>query len=254
MRAATQHQIQLGGYRIKYRVVRSRTARKLRIRVGPNGVEVLQPVARNTEDVSTFLSSNEAWILDQLRRVERLRGVRRPEQCQMGEILFRGVPTKVRVEIAHTRARGNVVEPRSDEIVVWQGAGSRTPVSRSLENWLRRRARTEIEKCLAVVTARLRQTPNRVYVMGQRTKWGNCSRRRNLSFNWRLILAPEFVLRYLVTHEAVHLAIPDHSAKFWLTVQSFCPELQRARQWLSTNQPQLLTSLSGAVAPLTKFG
>ena len=75
-------------------------------------------------------------------------------------------------------------------------------------------------------------TPAGIYVMGQRTKWGNCSALRNLSFNWRLILAPEFVLRYLVTHEAVHLAVPDHSAKFWLTVQSLCPETERANQWL----------------------
>jgi predicted metal-dependent hydrolase len=68
--------------------------------------------------------------------------------------------------------------------------------------------------------------------MGQRTKWGNCSSRGNLSFNWRLILAPDFVLRYLVTHEAVHLAVPDHSAKFWLTVQSLCRDTEKARQWL----------------------
>lgn len=53
-----------------------------------------------------------------------------------------------------------------------------------------------------------------------------------LSFNWRLILAPEFVLRYLVTHEAAHLAVPDHSAKFWLTVQSLCPETEKAKQRL----------------------
>ena len=68
--------------------------------------------------------------------------------------------------------------------------------------------------------------------MDQRTKWGNCSSRRNLSFNWRLILAPEYVLRYLVTHETVHLAIPDHSTKFWLTVQSLCRDTERARRWL----------------------
>src|SRR5436305_2288294 len=48
-------------------------------------------------------------------------------------------------------------------------------------------------------------------LMGQPTKWGNCSPLQNLSFNWRLIMAPETVLRYLVTHEAVHLAVPDHS-------------------------------------------
>ena len=60
--------------------------------------------------------------------------------------------------------------------------------------------------------------------MGQRTKWGNCSPLQNLSFNWRLIMAPEAVLRYLVTHEAVHLAVPDHSQEFWLTVRSLCPK------------------------------
>jgi predicted metal-dependent hydrolase len=85
--------------------------------------------------------------------------------------------------------------------------------------------------------------PRRVYVMEQRTKWGNCSAVRNLSFNWRLILAPDFVLRYLVTHEAVHLAVPDHSAKFWLTVQSLCPETERAKQWLSANGRKLAIGL-----------
>ena len=98
MKVATQHQIRLGGRRIDYRVVRSRAARKLRVRVGPNGVEVVQPAARNGEDVSAFLDSNERWILDQLQRVERLRSVRRPQQHRAGEILFRGEPTQLRIE------------------------------------------------------------------------------------------------------------------------------------------------------------
>jgi predicted metal-dependent hydrolase len=50
--------------------------------------------------------------------------------------------------------------------------------------------------------------------MDQRTKWGNCSAQGNLSFNWRLVMAPEFVLRYIVTHEMVHLAVPDHLVSF----------------------------------------
>ncbi len=247
MKAATQHQIRLGGRRIDYRVVRSRAARKLRLRVGPNGVEVVQPAARNDEDVSAFLDRNETWILDQLQRVEQLRGMRRPAHRRVGEILFRGEPTQVRVETTETRARGNVVDFIDGEIVVRQGAGSQTPAARSLENWLRRQARAEIEKQLAVVTARLRRSPRRLYVMGQRTKWGNCSSERNLSFNWRLILAPEFVLRYLVTHEAVHLAVPDHSAKFWLTVQGLCPEAERAKQWLCRHQTQLTVDLGSVL-------
>jgi predicted metal-dependent hydrolase len=243
MKAATQHQIRLGGSRIDYRVVRSTGAQKLRVRVGPSGVEVVQPVARNGEDVSAFLGRNGLWILDQLKRVERLGGVRRPTQRGAGEILFRGQRTRVRVEMTRTGALGNAVDFVDGEIVVYVGTQSRTPVTRSLEKWLRKQARTEIESHLAVITARLRQRANKLYMMGQRTKWGNCSSRRNLSFNWRLILAPEFVLRYLVTHEAVHLAIPDHSTKFWLTVQSHCRETERAKQWLCSRGPDLAVSM-----------
>lgn len=232
MRVSQEHAIELRGRRVDYRVVSSRSARKLRVRVGPHGVEVVQPAKRSSEDVCAFLGTNAAWILEQLRRVERLHGMRRPEQRRAGEILFRGELTRVRIESEQTRARGNTVALLDGEIVIRRGPWSLTPVARSLENWLRKQARTEIEKQLATITARLRHHPRRVYVMAQRTKWGNCSARRNLSFNWRLILAPSFVLRYMVTHEAAHLAVPDHSARFWLTVHSLCPDTERAKQWL----------------------
>lgn len=243
MRPSTQHRIRLGGRMVDYRLVRSKTARKLRVRVGPDGVEVVHPVGRNGEEVSDFLVANESWILDQLARAEQLRKVRRPIRRAAGEILFRGEPTRVRIETSHSRASGNTVRFLDGEIVVSRGPRSRIPIWRSLEHWLRRQARWEIDKHLAVVTGRIGQTPQRVYVMGQRTKWGNCSSRRNLSFNWRLVLAPDYVLRYLVTHEAVHLAVPDHSAKFWLTVQSLCRETERARQWLSSKGHAITTDL-----------
>ena len=76
--------------------------------------------------------------------------------------------------------------------------------------------------------------------MDQRTKWASCSTLQNLSFSWRVVMAPEFVLRYLVTHEAVHLIVPDHSKKFWLTVQGLCPESEKAWCWLVANGQRLL--------------
>jgi predicted metal-dependent hydrolase len=237
-------QIELGGRRHEYRLIASRSARKLRVRVGLDGIEVVRPVSRSDDDVASFLDQNEKWILDQLQRVERLRKIRLPER-QLGEILFRGDRTRVRIEETQAKSRGNLVNLVGSEIVVRRGSGSRTPASHSLENWLRRQARAEIQKQLVSITARLRLRPRRIYVMAQRTKWGNCSAGGNLSFNWRLILAPDFVLRYLVTHEAVHLAVPDHSAKFWLTVQSLCPEMERAKQWLSANGLKIAVKLDG---------
>jgi predicted metal-dependent hydrolase len=247
VKTASHHRIQLGGRRVDYRIVRSPAARKLRIRVGPSGVEVVQPSSRNSKDIAPFLKRNAAWVYDQLRRVDRLRRMRRPQRAETGEILFRGEATRVRLMTARTGSRGNAVSFVDVAIVVERGHNSKTPAARSLENWLRKQARMDIAIHLAEVIARLRQKPGRVYVMGQRTKWGNCSSRRNLSFNWRLILAPSFVLRYVVTHEAVHLAVPDHSAKFWLTVRSLCQETEKAKQWLRAHHAQLVVDLRGVV-------
>lgn len=113
-----------------------------------------------------------------------------------------------------------------------------------LERWLRGQARCDLDATVHRLASRLDVTPERIYVMDQRTKWGNCSRLRNLSFNWRLVMAPPTVLQYLVTHEMVHLIIPDHSHKFWLTVQSLHADAERSRQWLAANNQVLRVDLS----------
>jgi predicted metal-dependent hydrolase len=243
MRTTTQHQIRLGNRRVEYRVIHSRSAQKLRLRVGPNGVDVIKPKARNADDILVFLDQNAVWLMRQIARVERLANVRLREHLRVGEILYRGEPTAIRIERPSKPSVRSTVHFIDGNIVIRQSRDSNTPIGRTLEKWLRKQARTEIERHLSVVSARLRQKPHRTYIMGQRTKWGNCSAKRNLSFNWRLVLAPDFVLRYLVTHEAVHLAIPDHSAKFWLTVQSLCRETERAKQWLSANGRKLAVDI-----------
>lgn len=240
----TQRRIALGGTQVEFDVVVSRAARQIRIRVGPGGVEVVQPACTSDGKVSAFLRRNETWVLAQLDRVAGLRTLRRRGRQQPREILYRGDLTRVRVEFVDTKARGNRVSWSRGEILIRRGPATQTPAVRSLENWLRKQARTAIAEYLPSVTARIGQEPAQVYVMGQRTKWGNCSSRRNLSFNWRLILAPDFVLRYLVAHEVVHLAVPDHSAKFWLTLRSCCPEMERAKQWLSQHHTEITVSLA----------
>ncbi len=241
VKAATEQQIELDGKKVCFRVVHSASAQKLRVRVGLRGVEVVQPAGRASGEVSEFLESNQSWILDQLRRVERFQKIRRPQLCKPGEILFRGERTAVQVKIG--KLCENKIVHQNGRVIIRNGSNDRTAVARTFERWLRNEARQEIIKQLAPVLDRIRHVPGKVYVMGQRTKWGSCSARRNLSFNWRLILAPEFVIRYLVTHEAVHLAVPDHSPRFWLTVQSLCPETERAKQWLSANGEKLFVDL-----------
>jgi predicted metal-dependent hydrolase len=128
-----------------------------------------------------------------------------------------------------------------NRIVVRVPANHAVDVGAALGAWLRRQARADIAKRLPVRAKEMRQRPGRVYVMGQRTKWGGCSRRRNLSFNWRLVMAPPEVLDYIVVHELGHLAEPYHSTKFWLIVRSYCGDYDRHRRWLRDHEETLMS-------------
>lgn len=229
---------------IEWRLVRSSAAKRLRIKVGPDGVVVVLPDGRDGGEAAAFVASNQAWVAEQLARTRKLQAARRPQIRTKGQIWLRGELVDVRV-LHSAQWRGpNKVSLDGGVITITCKQESRTSTDRSLENWLRKQARQRIRQIIPDVGERVRRTPNRVYVMGQRTKWGNCSALGNLSFNWRLIMAPDYVLRYIVTHEMVHLAIPDHSKRFWLTVQSLCQNSDRARQWLVANADQLTATLN----------
>ena len=80
----------------------------------------------------------------------------------------------------------------------------------------------------------------RIRIGGQRTRWGSCSSRGTLSFNWRLVLAPPAVLDYVVVHELCHLRVPNHSRRFWALVELHRPHWRQQRQWLRDYGPELL--------------
>lgn len=76
---------------------------------------------------------------------------------------------------------------------------------------------------------------NRIAIRNQKTRWGSCSSKGNLNFNWRLLMAPKEILDYVVVHELCHLAYLNHSRQFWQMVACILPDCQKRRSWLKTN-------------------
>ncbi|MCD7723935.1 MAG: M48 family metallopeptidase [Clostridiales bacterium] len=83
-------------------------------------------------------------------------------------------------------------------------------------------------------------TYRRITVRDQKTRWGSCSAKGTLSFNWRLMLAPPAVLDYVVVHELCHLTHMDHSPAFWQAVGEVCPDYRACRQWLKEHGQELV--------------
>lgn len=242
-----QSSVIIDGRQVDFNVRATGSARRLRIRVAVDGVDVIHPSGMDARDAEAFVQANGLWVIRQLDRVSRLQAARTPRRVDAGVILYRGEPTRAFIEELPSDRRSNRVEWRGGALVVVTGHGSRTTPAKSLERWLRRQARIVIGQRIAALATAIDVSPGRLYIMDQRTKWANCSSLGNLSFNWRVIMAPDDVVSYLVTHETVHLAIPDHSQKFWLTVQSLCPATERARRWLVANGDRLLIDLTDAL-------
>jgi hypothetical protein len=236
--------VTIEGREVEYHLRSARSARKLRIRVGVGGVDVIRPTTTDVHAAEVFLVANGRWVVQQLDRVSRLHKARTLRRVEAGTILFRGIPTRVCVKEEPHARHFHRVEWRDDTLTIAIGRGLQSGPAKALERWLRRQARTAVEAEVGRLTTRLGASAGRIYIMDQRTRWGNCSALQNLSFSWRAIMAPDYVLRYLVTHETVHLVVPDHSHKFWLTVQGLCPEAERGRQWLVANTDRLFIDLA----------
>jgi predicted metal-dependent hydrolase len=104
----------------------------------------------------------------------------------------------------------------------------------------RRAARELVTMVAEEEAAALGVAYHRIELRDQRTRWGSCSPRGTLSFNWRLVLAPFVVLDYIVVHELCHLREPNHSPRFWRLVASRRPGWRRQRDWLNEHGPELL--------------
>ena len=115
----------------------------------------------------------------------------------------------------------------------------------ALERWYRTEADRLLRHTAQNLSLQLKLSYNRLVIRGQRTRWGSCSRRKNLSFNWKVIMAPEPVVEYVVIHELLHLKQMNHSKKFWELVARYCPEWRQHKSWLKQHETELTGKLGG---------
>jgi len=113
-------------------------------------------------------------------------------------------------------------------------AGGLEYVDRRVGDFLKREARRELQRSAEVYAAELGVKVKRLSIRDQSSRWGSCTSAGSLSFSWRLILAPPFVLDYLAAHEVAHLVEMNHSARFWRVCGKVCPSMERAKKWLDT--------------------
>ncbi|MDI9401939.1 MAG: M48 family metallopeptidase [Limisphaerales bacterium] len=113
----------------------------------------------------------------------------------------------------------------------------------AIEEALKAEALRHIPPLLERLAGQMGLTYNRLTLRSQRSRWGSCSSKRNISINWRVIHAPLWVQEYLLIHELAHLKEMNHSKRFWAIVSCFCPEYKEARKWFREHPLQRVEPL-----------
>ena len=232
----TQKATEIAGEHVTYMVRRHPRAKHLRLQVNPfDGVVVTMP-ARLPLYVNTdkFVREHGKWVLSKLQEYGRL-GVESKQGLRSGStIFFRGRRYRLLVERLAVTAPHIVLNSKASVISIYLPRFQEYQLAPTLKAWLRKQASHQIKSIAFEEAMRLEVRFNRISTREQKTKWGSCTEEGNLSFNWRLILFPPHVLRYVVIHELCHLRHFDHSIRFWRMVAHYMPEYRSAVDWLST--------------------
>jgi hypothetical protein len=226
-RPGVARSIEIGGQTFPIEICRRRGARRYIVRVTPHAVVRLTvpygaPIARGV----AFAARQSAWIAREWQRQRTRTAEWTPGDC----CWFRG--ERVPVGTAGSRVLvGGADIGAFEDVLGLRG---------SVEQALRELARTELPaRCLGLART-VALDVDRVSVRNQRSRWGACSTRRSITLNWRLVQTPERVRDYIIWHELAHLAVPNHSRRFWREVARLCPTWREAEAWLKANEGQIL--------------
>lgn len=217
------------------RLRRHRQARRYTLRVVAVTREAVltMPPRGSFREAREFAEKHGAWIASRLDRLPRAA----PFEHGV-EIPVRGIVHA----ISHRRSsRGTVWTEidRDGRRLLCVASQDAAHVARRITDFLKREAKRDLEVAVARYAERLGVEVKRISIRDQVSRWGSCSTSGALSFSWRLVLAPRFVLDYLAAHEVSHLLEMNHSPRFWRLLGRICPDMERAKTWLDARGTDL---------------
>jgi predicted metal-dependent hydrolase len=223
-----------------YTVQRSAKRRKLTITVERDrSVVVLAPEGTSDEKIAEVIAAKRRWIYEKLghpQKYQELPHAPGKEMVSGESALYLG--RQYRIELAPSGTGG--VQFANRFLIAGADANERLA---ALRQWYWEKAQEKIVPRVLHFARELGVTVAEVKIMDSRYRWGSCTLKDNVNFNWRLIKAPMFVIDYIVVHELAHLMEANHTPRFWNIVRAKAPTTDKAKAWLKQHGQLLEESI-----------
>lgn len=213
------------------KVVQSANSRKLILHIdNKKRIPVLSiPKYCTRKQAINFVNENMDWILETLQKLPERKYFSDGETISLfGRI----------VTISHQPDARCGVRLDGDTLIV---SGGREFLHRRIKDYIRKAAAAEFYKLSAPLATKIGCKINNICIKDTKSRWGSCSTLNNINYNWRIALAPQYAINYLMAHEVSHLKHQDHSPSFWQCVAELYPDWRQGRDWLHKNGRTLYT-------------
>ena len=188
------------------------------------GFEVVLPLNYDEKWVIEIIEKRKSKILDRIREVISERKELLPTYIEL-----RALNSRLEVKyLAHSK--DGYLHQDDRFITISPKAGDYFSVAELLQKWLHGVAKPYLTDSIACTSSSLGLKFNRLFIRGQRTRWGTCSAKRNISLNRNLLFMSEDLVDYVIRHELAHLKVLNHSAKFWTELEKILPDYERRRK------------------------
>lgn len=239
--------IQLANYQLTYHIIyqKKRTTLQLKI-LSSTHLQITAPNKFPTTSIEQILHKKCNWIIKKIQHLSCAAANPINKSITHGaEILYLGQPYTL--NFTNNPCTKATIYLEEHQIILSNPliAMGQTALwaETLLKQWYGDRASTILSEKTLHWAAKLNVKPQRITVKDQKTRWGSCSSKGNINYNWRIIMAPPDVIDYLVIHELCHLRVPNHSAAFWQEVAQLSPFFKQHRTWLKDNSRILMDIL-----------
>lgn len=202
----------------------------LRLRGSLREPAVTIPARGSLAEARAFIERHRGWLKARLDAL--------PEATPLADgalVPLRGAMLPIR----HRPGRGLVRVEGEDDAAALVVSGDVAHLSRRVVDFLKREAKADFTAATERHARALGVTVNAIRLGDPASRWGSCSTSGTIAYSWRVVMAPPFVLDYLVAHEVAHRREMNHSPRFWRLVRQLCPDMDTARTWLDRNGASL---------------
>ena len=239
IRKFANERVRIGHVSLEMLIERTKRKRTISLQVKDKKLIIKAPTTVSRKNLDEVIQRKQRWIKQRAILDFEEQNLRNRKFIDNEKFYFRGneyhlsliLGSEEDVKIEGGLLRVSYVDDKSI---------GRENIKRLLEDWYLKESIKILKARTEELAQQMRVQPCGITVKNYNSKWGSCTANNKISYNWRIIMAPDHIIDYLIVHELSHIIEPNHSKNFWYQVGNYCKDFQKKRKWLRENGHKLV--------------